>query len=513
MKKKTTTIWSQVTVAEADVSKADRRINERGIAFDRELAERVLSIDQEHRKWVMSQAEESTGGAITKSDLKNHNSSWDWLAKQGLDLPNMQRKTVENALNFNTGLNDKVRTMLETRLVLSRTSNNQLKRALRVLPEDGRIHDSHGYLRTQSGSWSACGVQPQKLPNPHPAIADLPSLMEATSDYEQFAQALPEGVSIEDGIASLIRPCFRAAEGNVLCIADYASVEARGLALLAGEESLLEGFRNGEDVFLQFAARIFGREISPEETRERNIGKFAVLRCGYGMPTETFQERADYYGIELEVAGVKAEQIVDAYRATFPRIAGYPVSDRKWSRCENGLWQNVQTAAQEVIRDSDSQTVGLCRFEYHDSTLSITLPSGRTIDYPNAAMELVDASWGGQTEEIVYDHLQDGRRSTSGGKLVENIVQAYCRDLLADALVKCEAEGLPVVLHVHDEIVIEVPEGSGPDSLNRLLEIMSTPPSWASDFPLEVEGFIADRYYKSPVDESTVRVYRNGDRV
>lgn len=498
---------------EPEVIGVDQVINERGVAVDLNLVQRLLEIDQKRRQQVMDRLEQVTQGKLTGADLNRITFLGQWLSERGVELPNLQRGTIENYFSSTPSPPVEVRAVLNARLAESRNSAKKLATALELSSADDRIRDSLVYHRGHPGRWAGRGVQPQNLPKAHPAISDFPGLIEATSNFNQFEGALPAGVSLEDGIAALIRPCFVAAEGKTLCIADYASVEARGLALLAGEGSLLAAFRDGEDVYLQFASQIFGREITRENTRERNIGKIAVLGCGYGMSSERFQQHADSYGIDLAAAGVTAEQIVEGYRSAFPHIAGFLQTDEERFWRVGGLWRDVEQAARNAITGLGAQTVGRCRLNYPDSTLMITLPSSRTIFYRNARLEWGAPPRGGWTEQIIYDSPQHPNESTYGGKLVENIVQAVCRDLLAESLVKCERASLPVVLHVHDEIVIEVPEAVAEQSLRQLLQIMSTPPEWAPDFPVEVEGFVADRYYKSPVDGSKPLAYRNGELI
>src|SRR5262249_48793088 len=161
--------------------------------------------------------------------------------------------------------------------------------------------------------------------------------------------ALPPGVSTADGFAALLRPCFRAAPGKTLLIADYAAVEARGLAWCAGEEKQLKLFAEGGDNYCDFASRIFGRPVDKSMEKERSVGREAVLGCGYMMSAHRFGQRCDAMGIDLAAAGTSAQEVVEGYRDAYPAIAGRLVTTGRFPYRTDGLWQNVEAAAKEAI--------------------------------------------------------------------------------------------------------------------------------------------------------------------
>jgi DNA polymerase len=314
-----------------------------------------------------------------------------------------------------------------------------------------------------------------------------------------------------------VRPCFRAEPGRVLCVADLASVEARGVAWCAGEPGLLTLFAEGGDAYLDLAARIFGRPIAREDEPERQVGKVAVLGCGYSMGAARFARYAADNGIDLAAAGVTAEDVVEGYRDAYPAIAGTKVSSngRAWRR--GGLWRDVEAAAIAAVTTGMPREAGRCLFRREADALVVRLPSGRRLYYRNARVERIVAAYCkalGIPERpkptLVFDSPTAPGTATYGGKLVENIVQAICRDLLAAALVECERQDLSVVLHVHDEVVAEALLAQAEEALRRLVEILSTPPAWAAGFPVEVEGFVSERYLKGPAKGVPKLKARNG---
>jgi DNA polymerase len=202
--------------------------------------------------------------------------------------------------------------------------------------------------------------------------------------------------------------------------------------------------------------------------------------------------------------------VVEAYRDAYPAIAGTRTPSGFGRR--GGLWKAIERAAQGAVEEGRERTAGYCRFNYDDDGhLLVELPSGRVMVYRNARLV---RSWNEtyqyEQTQLVYDAPKKPGERTYGGLLVENVVSAISRDLLAASMLACEREELPIVLHVHDEIVIEVPQAAAEASLRRLLEIMSTPPAWAEGFPIEVEGYCTERYLKSPPAGSLHGRARNG---
>jgi len=308
-----------------------------------------------------------------------------------------------------------------------------------------------------------------------------------------------------DVLNTLLRSVLTAAPGKRLLILDYGSVEARGVAWCAGEEALLAVFRDPHaDVYCEMASRVYGRVITKRDPERNRVGKPTILGAGYGMGAPKFATYCALAQIDLAAAGVTAEQCIEAYRDAYPAIAG--VKSGKYRR--GGLWKGYQKAAMGAVQKGDVRTCGRCRFFARDGHLVIELPSGREMMYRNAAVaERVPGYCAmlGLPEvprpTLVYTHPHGYEGMLYGGLLCENIVQAICRDLLATAIVLLEHAGLPVVLHVHDEVVCEVEKRGHEGALREAARIMSTPPKWAEGFPVVVEGFAGVRYTKAPFKE------------
>ncbi len=503
---------------EPDVIEVDRRINARGIGFDFTLASALLELERDQRSTATRRLSEATAGAVTEADLNRIPFLLAWLENSGVTLPNLRRSTVEGVLSQwraqQIPLPHAVVTVLEARLAIARHSGSKLTKALELCSDDGRLRDQLVYHKGHTGRWAGWGVQLQNLPKPHGALTDSCDLIPFVGDIEASQSHLPPGVSVGDAVSSLIRPCFAASIGNVFCIADFASIEARGVAWCANEQLLLDSFQSGKDVYCDLASHFFPYPITREHSRERDIGKVAMLGCGYSMSGLGFGSYAAAREIDLAAAGVTAENIVEGYRNAYPAIAGRAVCENGRTWRVGGLWQDVEQAARNALSNHADYTAGRCCFQTCDNALRVTLPSGRKLYYRNARLVNVTTNgWTTSKPKIVYDLPDDPNEESYGGKLVENIVQAIGRDLLAAALVQCELQNLPVVLHVHDEIVIEVPERDSHECLSRLLQIMSTRPAWADGFPIEVEGFLSRRYVKSQSVGGATMAYCNGSRL
>jgi len=502
--------------AEPEVLALDRAVNDRGVAFDADLARALIELEAREGKAICQEMEHLTAGAVKASDLRRTEHLKRWFGSKGVKLPDLQKAMIQRLLAEQPNLEPAVKGVLQARLAVNRVTAGKLESALAACGPDGRLRDLLIYHKAHTGRWTGRGVQPHNLPRPHPALKDLGPLLDAAHDPDHFRKALPAGVGLADALSALVRPCFRAAPGKVLAIADFAGVEARGVAWCAREQSLLELFNRGGDPYCELASKLFGRPVTKEMKRERGVGKEAVLGCGYSMGWRRFAEGCKAKGVDLEAAGVTAEAVVEGYRDAYSAIAGSRAEQGSRGR-QGGLWNDVEAAAWSVVSMGLTCWAGQCEFSRQGDALVIRLPSGRRLFYRNARSECrvpgyCDALGLSPVAKptLVYDEADEQGVTTYGGKLVENIVQAICRDLLVAGLLECERQGLPVVLHVHDEVVVEVPAEQADEALRRLVTVMSTPPNWASGFPVEVEGFIAERYGKSPPKGGVVLKGRNG---
>jgi DNA polymerase len=505
--------------SEPEVVALDRVINERGIAFDRDLARALISLENKDAQEAARKIALLTKGKIKATDLRRTKWLLKWLKGHGARLDNLEKDTIHRFLEGSGAKTEVVVEVLNARLAASRITTSKAQTALTLADEDGRLRHTLIYHKAHTGRWSSRGVQLHNLPRPHESLKDLSPLLECIDDATRFMAQLPAGVSFADGLSALLRLAFFAARGYVLGIGDWASVEARCTAWCANEKSLLDQFAQGADTYCGFASLIFGCLITKANKRERAIGKEGVLGCGYSMGADTFGKRCAAKGIDLAAAGTSAEAVVESFRDAYPAISGQKVTvnGRTWR--EGGLWRDVEAAARAAIESAGgSYEAGRCFFYREGAALVIRLPSGRRLYYRNARLEERVPGYCktlGLEEltkpTIVFDAPKICSEVTYGGKLVENICQAICRDLLVAALIECERQNLRPVLHVHDEIVTELRVDRAGEDARRLAVIMSTPPAWAQGFPVEVEVFTAERYLKgAPQGVSVVRA-RNGE--
>jgi DNA polymerase len=392
--------------------------------------------------------------------------------------------------------------VLRLRTIATRITAGKLQNAIDSVEDDGRIRDMHVYHAAGTGRYGGRRVQVQNLPRGAAGV-DIPGLVADLTWERVQAEAARLKTGVDDVLSALIRPAFTAAPGHVLAICDYAAIEARGVAWVAGEEKLLEAFRAGDDIYRTLAALLYAVEPKDVTSEQRWVGKQIILGCGYGMSDTKFGLMCASFGVKLEDVGVTAKQCVELYRDTYPRIAGLVAGEyegRPYRR--GGIWHQFGIAAMRVATgESSAEHVGRCRVAMDDRAMTIRLPSGRGINYRNTRVmdlpaRVAGVPVGAPKPTIVYDSPRRVEPTVLyGGKLVENVVQGIARDLLCDALVR--VRHLNPVLHVHDEIVCEVPAQLSEGMLEELAGVMCDPPEWAEGFPVSVEGYVSPRYTKS----------------
>jgi DNA polymerase len=504
---------------EPDVIDADLTINRRGVSVDLLLCDALRSAWSHAENEAAAEIETITQGVVKARDVRSVDKLREWMRDFGVKLDSLNKIQVKQFLDdpsdFCEGVEDErietISRVLQLRAICCNSAGGKLAK-LRDSASEGRITDSLVYYGAGPGRWSGRGVQPQNLGRGSekvPCRQCIEAIESATADAgddifaglpgDEVARTLRDaspGVPLRDILDTLTRPVFRASIGNTLAICDFSGIEPRILSWVARDEDALEVFRKfdakqGPDPYRTQAGRVFG--VAPEAVtkEQRQVGKALVIGCGYGMGAKKFGQSCKNSGINLEAVGVTAEQCVRAFRETRPRV--------------KSLWRDLDRAAMDVVSgERGAVEAGRCRWSMRGPNLICTLPSGRPIVYRNARVEMEVPAYcamlGLPEEEkpcVKYDHPKGYRKNVYGGLLAENIVQGQGRDLMATAIVRCEVESLPVVLHVHDEIVVEVEESEGDAALRRLEEIMTCVPQWATGLPVAVEGFTCDRYLKS----------------
>lgn len=495
-------------LGEPDVLSAHTAINQRGVYVDQKWLDAMLALWDEAEQLALMEIDRLTDGTLKGSDLRSGPKMKAWLATQGVNITSLKKAEVERLYEYPeeffegddyTERHLLVSEVLKLRQTLTRVGKAKLGRVQQMVDPDGRLRGMFLYHGAHTGRWSGRGVQPHNFAR---GVSDLNvgQLLDLHDrvklvDITEAAKKCASEPRADDVLTTLLRPVFRAEPGRVLLIADYSAIEARGVAWLAGEDTLLQSFREGDDIYCTMASMIYGCEITKKNKLERQVGKITVLGCGYSMSAEKFAVFCHASKIDLAAAGVTAEECVEAYRNAYSAIAGQLQGKYRFG----GIWQSYQQAAKLAVKRQNHR-VSSKRVEFLcDRDLIITLPSGREIVYRDARIELMVPRWGGEPRDtLVYTHHHGFPAVLYGGLLTENICQAVCRDLLAHALVECEREKLPVVLHVHDEIVVETHRCIESD-LPLLCSIMTRPPTWAEGFPVAVEGYTGIHYTKSPL--------------
>lgn len=288
-------------------------------------------------------------------------------------------------------------------------------------------------------------------------------------------------------VSSCLRGFISAPPGKILVGADFSAIEARVLAWLAKEEKIVEVFRTHGKIYEKAAAEIYSVPMEKVSKEQRQIGKVAILALGYGGGKGAFQAMAKGYGVK--VSDDEAEGIKMRWREANPRIVQF--------------WYDLENAAKSAIETGQQISLKQCDIAYKvaGSFLFCRLPSGRVISYPYPKVEIKMKRWGSEAPTITFMGEDPYTRKwvrmeTYGGSLCENVVQAVARDLLAESLPRLEENGFPVVLHVHDEVLCEIPESQKENCVERLEELMEVVPAWAHGLPLKAEGNCDTRYWK-----------------
>lgn len=464
----------------------DLLINARGVAVDMDFCEGALELGETIRAQL-------TDEAVQLSGLQNPNSVKQlarWLsAETGDDITTLRKETIKELLGRDNA--DHVQRMLEIRQELGKTSTKKYDAIEAAVCNDGRVRGLlQFYGANRTGRWAGRLVQVQNLPRTY-------------TEPLEFARELVKGRKLDalrtvygspnDTLSQLIRTAFVAAPGNVLIDADFSAIEARVISWLADEEWRLEVFRTHGKIYEASASQMFGvpleriKKGNPEYSL-RQRGKVAELALGYqgGVPA---MRQMDTGKLLADLPDEEIKDIVDKWRNTNPKI--------------RNLWYSFNDAAIRVIQNGGSLRVRCCTFAREcdcirgTTCMTISLPSGRKLYYVEPAVG--ENRWGGPS--ITYMGVNDknkwGRIETYGGKLVENVVQAIARDCLAQAIEHLEAAGLPVVFHIHDEVVIDTAAFDTNDAmLDKVVKIMSTPIPWAEGLPLGADGWVGAFFKK-----------------
>ncbi|SCJ38916.1 bifunctional 3'-5' exonuclease/DNA polymerase [Anaerotruncus sp. 2789STDY5834896] len=456
----------------------DQVSNLRGVGIDMGMVEGAIACDTKISTRYLTEARAITGLPNPKSTPQLRA----WLSQRGVETKNLQKQTVTDLLAGD--LPDDCRRVLELRQELNKTSVKKYTTMTNAVCADGRVRGLlQFYGANRTGRWAGRLVQVQNLPRTYLEPLDLARELARTRQPDMLG--LVYG-SVPDTLSQLIRTAL-APQGDAVYIdADFSAIEARVISWLAGEDWRLEVFRTHGRIYEASASQMFGVPLDNivkgrPEYALRQKGKVAELALGYnGGPGALINMGALRMGLSED----ELPDIVQRWR-----LANSKIRD---------LWYKIDDAGRAVIQTGRVQDVNGLRFALESTgglvSMTIQLPSGRKLFY--AQPSIGTNRWGGPS--ILYWGVNQTTRKweqteTYGGKLTENVVQALARDCLALAIERLETAGYPVVFHVHDEVVIEVPSEKA--DLDAVCRIMGQPVPWAPGLPLKAEGWIG-KYYK-----------------
>lgn len=447
----------------------DQDINDRGIRIDQQLVNNAIKCQEKFHDKYLQNSKELTGLANPNSPLQLK----DWLNQQGVKTNSLSKAAVAQLLQTTTG---KVHQVLSLRQLLSKSSVKKYQAMQKAMCKDGRVHGLlQFYGANRTGRWAGRLVQVQNLPRN--SMPDLEEARELVKQGNTSALSMLYD-SVPDVLSQLIRTAFIPSEGHHFYVADFSAIEARVIAWLSGEEWRQKAFANNEDIYCASASQMFGVPVVKHGVNGelRQKGKIAELALGYGGSIGALKAMG---ATKLGLTDDELPPLVQMWRNASPHIVQF--------------WWDVDKAAKECIKTHLPQTTHGMKFIYQSGCMFLRLRSGRYLCYPRP--KIGTNRFG--SESITFMGINPvkkwGRIETYGAKLVENIVQATSRDLLAEAMRRLEAAGNPVVMHIHDEAVIDAPKDS---SLDTIVNIMTEVPSWADGLILNAAGFVSDFYKK-----------------
>jgi len=441
----------------------DIEMNRRGVTVDIELATQLLDGIERRVKAVNKRLADLTDNRVTTVNQR------DRILKElhRLELSDLQKRTVAEALE-RPDLSIFEHEVLSLRQEAGLAATKKFKAFLDRTSSDERLR---GFCRLygakRTGRYNSQGVQLQNLVRPTMKWDEIQIWLDTL--MFMGVEGVPEE-KIMEVASNLLRPTLMAKDGYILGITDLSQIEARVLPWLAGDETTVDVFRSGRDIYKDAAARMYDLSYESIDDQQRFIGKTATLALGYGQWVTGFINFCAAMGIEMSEE--LAYDIVTSWRDTHQEIVSY------WRLMENAFKYVLTTNGKATVRDK-------ILFHRAGKDVVMRLPSGRRLCYPRAFLK----------NDKIHFHGDYGLEDTYGGKLAENATQAVARDVMVTNLPAIQRGGYDVLFTVHDEVITEFPIGYADDT-KHLDSLLATPPEWASDLPLEAEGFLSYRYRK-----------------
>lgn len=461
----------------------DQNINDRGILVDMELAESAIAVDNTYTSILTQHAQQLTG-------LENPNSPVQirqWIEKTtGCVVMSLSKETMPDLMKEFADYPDVIE-LLNIRKKLSKTSIKKYYAMLNCAMKDHRVRGTFQfYGANRTGRWAGRLLQLQNLSKNHISHIEVPREMIRARDWESVEMMYDD---VADILSQLVRTALIASPGKVFSVADFSAIEARVISWLANEKWRMDVFRGDGKIYEATGAKMFNVPISAitKGSVLRDKSKISELALGYEGSLGALKRMG---GERMGLSDTEMTSLVHKWRSANPAIVD--------------MWKEIDEASKEAVRYQRPVSC-TCRniiFDCNGEFMTIQLPSDRKLFYYGPKFK--DKKIGRSTmptqvlcyQGVVQETKQWGEIDTYGGKLTENIVQAIARDLLGDAMLRMQDEGYEIVASVHDEVIVEVPEINAKDHYNRLVEIMSTPPQWAEDLPLNADGGVMMFYQK-----------------
>ena len=459
-----------VSDTEWDNYRLDQIINDRGIALDMDFVKQAICCDEVTKTRLRGLMQNLTS-------LENPNSVQqmkEWLADNGLETDTLGKAAVTELIK--TAPPD-LGEVLSLRQELAKSSVKKYTAMENVVGSDGRARGLiQFYGANRTGRYAGRLIQVQNLPQNHlPDLEDARNLIKAGL-FDAVDMLYDSTSSV---LSELIRTAFVPKDGSRFIVADFSAIEARIIAWFAGERWRMDVFENGGDIYCASASQMFHVPVEKNGINGhlRQKGKIAELALGYGGSTGALKAMG---ALQMGVLEDELQPLVTAWRQSNPRIVK--------------LWWDVDKAAMVAVRQKTATETHGIRFTYQSGMLFITLPSGRNLVYVKPRIGINQFGSDAITYEGVGGTKKWERIESYGPKFVENIVQATARDILTEAMLRLSASDFEIVMHVHDEAVLEVPLGKS--SVDEICQIMAVKPKWANGLLLSADGYECEFYKK-----------------
>ena len=477
---------------EYQVWQLDFAANARGVKIDVEAVQAAIGVRDELFRQLDEETRDITGGAVESMSSLPH-STKAWVGSQGVELENWRKEYLAEVLKRDD-VPDDVRRLIEIRLIVGRVALKKYDKLLGLVdPRTQRLHGMLVYHGASTGRWAGRLFQPQNLPRPEESNVDPLFRLLLQRDLDGLDMFAQKGAV--EVLSTMIRGMIVPSNGTRLVVSDYSSIEARVLAWLAGAEDKLEVFRTHGMVYEDAASKMYGVDIDEVDYWQRLAGKVAELALGYQGAVGALRTMADSYGVEFTEA--EAVKIVRLWRQSNPKIAGVKGMRGTWIR--KGYWQQVEDAYTKAVKNPGHEfccgPLKNVAFKASRAWLACRLPSKRVIWF--RAPRMGTNRFGGDCVKVEGMESKTKKwvvKEIYGGWMVESIVQAIARDLMAHAMIRLDPMGYKLLLTVHDEIISEAKVDSG--SLTEYCTEMARELDWTVGLPVKAEGFEGERYGK-----------------